>query len=576
MVTIPASAVVSVTPSVLSAGGAALDMIGLLLTTSTRPPINTVPGFSTPTDVGNYFGFNSAEYTAAVSYFLGFNNSQAKPGNLLFAQYPQTAVGAYLRGGNISASLAAIQAVSGTLSVVMDGDTYSAASVVLSAATSFSDAANTIQTDLNAALPNAATVTGSITSTTMTVTAVASGNLAPGQLIAGTSVTGSPTIVSQLTSTETDGHFGGKGTYTLSHTETVGSETLTATASLAVTFDSVSGAFIITSGTTGALSTSAFAGGTTAAALGLTLATGAVLSQGAGAASPIAFMANLIKQTQDWAGFATLFNPDNSGFVNKLLFSQWTNGTNKRYVYAAWDADLSPTTTVPATGSFGYAVAQAEYDGTCLIFGTDNTLAVFVLGTMASINFGQTNGRITFAFRSQDGIVPTVTDATVANNLIANGYNFYGAYALAAQGFQFFNPGFVSGEFEWLDSYVDEIWLNNALQLALMILLTNSTSVPFTPAGYAAIEVACADPIAAAVNFGAIRSGVTLSSSQAAEVNANAGVVISDTLQTRGWYLQVKDAAPTVRQARGSPPINFWYTDGGSIQKIELNSIELQ
>jgi hypothetical protein len=52
-------------------------------------------------------------------------------------------------------------------------------------------------------------------------------------------------------------------------------------------------------------------------------------------------------------------------------------------------------------------------------------------------------------------------------------------------------------------------------------------------------------------------------------------VDISDTLQTRGWYLQIKDATPQVREARGTPPMTFWYLDGGSVQQITLASLAI-
>jgi hypothetical protein len=203
-------------------------------------------------------------------------------------------------------------------------------------------------------------------------------------------------------------------------------------------------------------------------------------------------------------------------------------------------------------------------------------LAAFAGGIAASIDFGQTNGRTTFAYRSQNGLVPSVVDATVAANLIANGYNFYGAYATANQQFQFMQPGTVSGPFSWMDSYINQIWLNNAFQLSLLQLMVNSRSIPYNAAGNALIEAALSDDINEGLDFGAFRAGVTLSSSQAVQVNASAGVRISDVLSQRAWYLQVLTPSAIVRQQRGSPECNFWYMDGESVQKIFLNSINVQ
>src|SRR5581483_9329801 len=112
MNTIPASEIVNVLPGVLAAGGAALDINGLFLTNSTRPPLGQVLQFPDEVAVGQYFGAASNEAALATIYFDGFNNADAAPGNLLITQYPQSAVAAFLRGGNISAlSLSALQSL---------------------------------------------------------------------------------------------------------------------------------------------------------------------------------------------------------------------------------------------------------------------------------------------------------------------------------------------------------------------------------------------------------------------------------------------------------------------------------
>jgi hypothetical protein len=136
--------------------------------------------------------------------------------------------------------------------------------------------------------------------------------------------------------------------------------------------------------------------------------------------------------------------------------------------------------------------------------------------------------------------------------------------------------GQVSGDFLWMDSYINQIWLNNAFQLALMELLTNAPSIPYNASGNALIESSVADPINAGLNFGAFRPGVTLSAAQRAAVNTEGGRPIADTLQNRGWYLQVLAASAVVRAARGSPPCKFWYVDGQSVQSIDLTSIQVQ
>jgi hypothetical protein len=496
---IPASYFVSIVPGVISAGGSALDLNGLMLTSGTRTPMGAVLSFASSAAVATYYGGGSTEAAAAAIYFAGFDNSNVKPGALLVAQYNTAAVAAYLRGGSVSSlTLAQLQAITpGTLTVVTDGVSKTSSTITLSAATSFSNAATIIQAAFTS--PN-----------------------------------------------------------------------------FAVSYDSVSGGFVFTSNTTGASSTATYASGAMADPLNLRLADGAVLSQGAVAAVPGTFMTAITGITQDWASFFTCFDPDNSGNANKLLFAQWNNAQADQYVYVCWDSDQAPIATVPATTSLGYLIQQANIDGTFLVYAPSYDKAAYQAGAIAAVDFSETNGRTNFNFRSQAGLTADVTDITTLTNLEANGYNAYSAVATRNQGFVFMTPGSVSGQWKWLDSYVNQIWLNAALQLAGMELLVGLKSIPYNAPGRALERAAFMDPINAAVNFGAIQPGVTLSALQIAEVNNAAGVKIDRVLSAQGWYLQILDATPQNRGLRKTTRNSLWYTDGGSVNQINLSSIDVQ
>jgi hypothetical protein len=639
MAAIPASQIVNVNPGVVSAGGTALALSGLLLTTSTRVPIGTVASFPTAAAVATYFGGASVEAAEANVYFAGFDNSAAKPGAMLFAQYPTLAQGvpAWVRGASVATmTLAQLQALTpGTITVTVNGVLVTSGTINLSAVASFSAAATAIQTALAAydAVTTAAiaatttlSVTGSITGSiltvtvlgagsvqvgavlagtgvtagtqilqqltgtangvgtylvsasqsvgsgtitgsygTMTVSAVASGTLAVGQVVSGAGVTAGTTITAKLTGT------GGTGTYVVSPSQTASSTTISA-GTLVVTYDSTSGGFLFTGGTPG-VGTITYVAGALATSLKLTAATGATLSQGAAQGVPSTNMAAIVAQTQNFASFTTSWEPSTA---DKILFAAWTDTQDDRYLYAMWTTNVEVTLANPYN-SAGYAIRSYNYSGTALIYSpTDQYLGAFLMGAVASIDFARFNDRTSLAFRAQSGNSPSVTDATIAAQLEANGYNYYGNWATANDAFSFFYPGSVTGGFLWIDSYVDQIWLNNSFQLAMMVLLTQVKSIPYNAAGYALIEAACTDPINAALNFGAIRPGVTLSAAQIAEVNAASGEDIADTIQTRGWYFQVQDASALVRAARGSPPMTFWYTDGQSVQRLTLASLEIQ
>jgi len=659
--TVPANLFVNVVPSVINAGGNALNLLGMFLTNGTRVPTNSVLSFSSGSAVTTYFGAGSQEDIAAnggtnkgSGYFGGYTNSTQTPASILFTQYNTSAVAAWLRGGNVSSmSLATLEAINGTLNITVDGYARSG-TVNLSSATSFSSAASLIQTALNASEPVEANFTASIgasftgtaTGTSLVVTAV-TGYISVGDVVAGTGVTTGTTIAAQVSGTT-----GGAGTYTLSASSTASSASLTTTSNvvnvtavgsgtisvgqtvtgtsvpagtvivalgtgtgntgtyvtsltsanfvriasesmvasatnLTVSFDSISGGFLITSGITGVASLMSYADtGTVATALELTSATGAVISQGAAASSPAAFMNNIVTITQNWASFTTTFDPDGgTGNTQKQAFAAWVNSQNNRYVYVCADPDASPAATLPATSSLGYILENNGNSGTCLVWEpSNNNYAAFVCGYIASLDFTRTNGRTTLAYRSQPGLVPTVTTSLALTNLMGspqtttfgNGYNGYCSIATANQGFINMQRGTITGSFQWVDSYVNQIWLNNQFQLALMELLQASGSIPYNQAGYALVEAALADPINAGLNFGAFRAGVPLSAAQIAEVNNSAGADIAPVLSTRGWYLQILPASAQTRQGRTSPPMTFWYMDGESIQSFNLASVLVQ
>lgn len=570
---IPASAIVSVIPSVIDAGGNALDLNGILLSSGTRVPMGQVLSFPTQTAVAAFFGVSSQEALLATNYFLGFDNSNQKPGAMLVTQYNPSPVRAWLRGGSVNSyTLTQLQALSGVLTVVTDGVSHTSTAINLSAATSFSNAAEIVSVALNLAGVAGATFTGAIAGTTLTVSAISFGILAVGHEIRGAGVIPGTLISALGTGT------GAAGTYTITNTQTVSSEAMTSITPT-VTFDSVTGSFYVVSSTTGATSTITYATGTIAAGLKLLASTGATISKGADAALPATFMSSVTAVTQNWAVFTTSFDPDNgSGNAAKQAFAAWVESTVDRYAYVAWDTDISPTLTTNATTSLGNILETANSDGTILVYSPSqgSVIAAFVMGMIASIDFTQVNGRITLAYKSQSGITPDVTDQTTATNLIANGYNFYGRYGTANDDFNFFYDGSITGSFSWADSYINQIWLNNQFQLAMLDLLTQVSSIPYNAAGYGLVQASLIDPIKQGVDFGAIRAGVTLSQAQIAQVNNAAGKKVDPTLTVQGWYLQIRDALPQVRAARASPPMTFWYMDGQSIQKLSLASVEVQ
>ena len=341
-----------------------------------------------------------------------------------------------------------------------------------------------------------------------------------------------------------------------------------------VAYNSTQSAFVFTTIATGATQTVGFAATSTLATnLRLTQATGAIASQGADAGTPAGFMANILTQNQNWATFMTVWE---ASLTEKEAFAQWSNSASPRWLYVCQDSDVN-VLTANNTITFGNYLQVNQLIGTCPIYG-DYTLAAFVCGFAASLNFNRLNGRATLDFKSQSGLVPSVTNSTQYTAVLSNGYNCYGAFGSnnPANNANWFTPGSVSGKWLWADTYLNQIWLNANLQLSMVNLLTQVGAVPYNSQGNGLIYSAALDPINAALNFGAIRIGINVSAEQAAEIQYATGVNAAPTIASQGFYLQILEATAQTRAARQSPPITLYYQDGEAVQQIVMASIAIQ
>ena len=515
--TIPASVIANVIPGVLSPGGAGLVMNGLVLTENVLMPTGTVLSFASAQSVSNFFGPSSAEYAYASIYFAGMVNGTQLPSALLFASYNgASARAATLTSGSFAHySLAEMQAITGVLTLTVNGT--------------------------------------AITSSSISLTGVASQSLMAAAIQAAFT-----------------------------------------TPNFAVSWSSVSSQFVFTSNSTGLLSTITFGTGTIADDLLTTAAAGAVLSQGADVDTPSVAMTRVWGLSQNWATMVTLFEPD---LADKKLFAAWFSEQDDEVLWACWDSDSNASVSGGA-GTFG-VWAKANHVNGVMCVGGDPAIgslaplvlnvAAFVGGMIASINFSQTNGRITLAGKSAQSaaVLPTCANLQTYQNLLANGYSSYGAFASRNAGFTFFSDGNMPGSFPWADQYIDQIWLSAQLQLALLNLYTTVNDIPYDPTGYGLIRAALVGqatanggvtydgPINNALNNSVIQTGVSLSSAQAAEVNNAAGASVAGTIQSNGYYLQILDPGAAARNARQTPIINLWYADGGAVQQFSMSSVDI-
>ena len=333
-----------------------------------------------------------------------------------------------------------------------------------------------------------------------------------------------------------------------------------------VTYNSNLNAFIVVSATTGENSSVSVATGTSADALGLSSATGAVAQAGMAAMSEDANMTAIARADGNWVSFTTLYSADDDEVI---ALAEWTN--NQKVEYAYFPYTDSQGNTVPSNqNNLPNVLKNADYEGTVLLFGIIDH-AVAAMSIWASVDWNRYNGLPTMAFRSQNGLAASVTDETVAENLLSMNVNYYGRYASRVEDFTFFYNGkLVGGDFGFIDAYIGNIWLRNALQNAILNGLQQVARTPYTDAGYNQIRAWCLDPINRGLNNGVIQAGLNLSEAQKAQLYNEIGQDVSEQIYTDGYFLLVEDPGAQARVERETPVCGLWYTYGGAVQKIEL------
>ncbi|ASC05208.1 DUF3383 family protein [Acetobacter pasteurianus] len=279
----------------------------------------------------------------------------------------------------------------------------------------------------------------------------------------------------------------------------------------------------------------------------------------------------------DWSGFMFAQEPNAAA---KTAIAAWMGANPNRYWGVIQDADPN-ILTANATATFGATVKANSTPGltcVCNADGNGTLIAAAALSWAASINPNRTNGRTTLMFRRFSGVTPSNISNTQAENLLANGYCFYGSYKANDTSFNWFVDGSVSGSFAWADSYLNQIWMNADFQINLANMFSNVGLIPYDAVGDGIISTSVQATINTALSFGAIQAGVTLSDDEALQVNAKAGKTISTTLQTQGWYLipGASIASAATRATRGTVDGMFFYMDGESVQSISLASVEVQ
>lgn len=180
---LPASRVVQMTPRVISGGANDLETNGLLLTKSAILPIGQpAMDFSSASAVSALFGPEAEETLFAQQYFTGVTNQQTSPRTLVIARRISEAAPAWIRGAELTTTIAALKAISdGSLKITVDGTEKAVSSIDLTGATTLSDVAQTVATAITGVTgaydsnTNAFTFTSSTTGADSTISYATAG-----------------------------------------------------------------------------------------------------------------------------------------------------------------------------------------------------------------------------------------------------------------------------------------------------------------------------------------------------------------------------------------------------------------
>jgi hypothetical protein len=583
MNTIPASNIVSVVPSVLSAGGNPLALNGMILTNSPNLPVGAPISFASATQVLAYFGSYAWSGTATCTGST-LTIVSTTSGTLAVGQAIQGLLATGCPPGTYITALGTYTSGTGVGTVTIN--------TAWTQATAQSITSNSLEYNMAQIYFNGYTL-GTLKPTALwfsRYSQVALGGFMRGVSLPSTTTLASLQAITTGTLTMTlNGAAVSVATVNLSSATSISNAGVVLAAQLITggapagttcTYNSLFNAFTITSGTTGAGAVTV-CGGTSAAVAAMGLGAGGTISLGTAAAmTPAVAMSALDLYTQNWAGFTTAFEPI---IADKMAFASWNSSTGGQFVYAPYDSDATITSSNASTTCISYWVRTNSYAGCFPVYANANggpDAAAFALGFIASINWNAKNGRAAIQAKQGTGISATISDPTSYANAIANFTNFYGAFATANYSFNVFTNGWISGSYGWLDSYIGAIWLNAAIQLAEVNNMLLQQAIPDNQAGYAMIDSAVTtgvgSPVQMALKNGVINTGVTLSSAQISAVDAAAGIVIDPTLNQRGWYFQVQNATPTMRANRTSPVTTLWYMDGGSVNQMTIASVNIQ
>ncbi len=534
---------VDITSNLAGAGAAVTrKLVARIFDANIKIPPTKFLEFTNASDVGTYFGFVSEEYYRAQFYFSWVSKEATFPQAIQYASWNNTASAPYIYSVPAplqTFTLAHWTAVNdGAFTLTMGGFTFTMSSLDFTAAASGADVASIIQGAIQAqsgggALWTSATVSFVTPGFFLTGGATGAAAISVSHVIAGTDIS----VVGFLgwTPGEPQSEIFDVTTYNTNALWIPGGaiQTLTAclTASAALSDDFGSFAFMYNLGlNTTQLTEIAtwnnaenvkylYSVGVTAAArnavhaalnalqgTALTLEETAIVRQG----TVVSASANIVD----------LFD------TSDLYVGMPVSGTNipaGSFIIAI----LSATSVQIQNNATGSATEDVT-------FGAGQYPEMFPMMIEAATNYDGVNTVQNYMYQQVAGLTPLVTTDSNANLFDALAINYYGQTQTAGNQISFYQRGLLQGSavvtnITDMTAYVNEIWLKDAISVAIINLLLSLTQLPANNQGRIQLLAIIQSIINQALTNGVISVDKTLSANQIAFIIANTG-------DPKAWY----------------------------------------
>lgn len=342
----------------------------------------------------------------------------------------------------------------------------------------------------------------------------------------------------------------------------------TALTDVMVEYNAVMNKFIVKTRKVGSEASITVATGAVADALGLSEDAGAVVSKGAIARTAAETMRYITGRFKNFVTFATSYDATDD---ENLELAKWVSG-NYGYAFIA-HTNAANATVAESTADIASQLKAANVQYTAAVFGGP-TYAAFVMGCFASVAWDRQNAVITQAFKRSALLGARITSDDEFDVLNNKGYTFIGNFACRNSEFNVAYQGMtVYGDFKFLDTLVNDIWLNSKLQTSVFFGLQSMDRVPYTEAGYTSVKAWMLDAVEAAIKNGIISAGTSLNETQKDVLHNMLGDDYSAELFQNGFVILVKDPGALARQNRTSPETYCVYCSGGAIHAVHGESV---